>query len=265
MSALTWFAHHRLLAFGVGLTVLLVGVAVGVWFFVLRSPAAPVDLRQALKLYRQDQRGGHGGGADLPPAGVYGYRTSGGERLSFAGISRSFPATTDMIVTESRCATLEWEPLEQHMEGLVECPQPDGALTIRAALSYEQIAGTQNTGVIRCPAGTYLVPPDPRVGTRWQTTCHSTGERVVFTGQVVGRPEVDVGGQKVPALHTRLDLSFSGSERGLNPNDYWVSPQDGLILEQRETVDLVQKAGPLGSVRYSEQMAIRLNSVTPVR
>ena len=56
------------------------------------------------------------------PAGVYRYRTSGGEQLSLADISRSFPATSEMIVTQDGCATMKWEPLVQHMEGLVECP-----------------------------------------------------------------------------------------------------------------------------------------------
>jgi hypothetical protein len=69
----------------------------------------------------------------------------------------------------------------------------------------------------------------------------------------------------VPALHTRLTLSFSGSASGTNPNDYWVSLSDGLILRQRETVDVRQSAGPLGSVRYTEQMAITLASTAPVR
>ncbi len=69
----------------------------------------------------------------------------------------------------------------------------------------------------------------------------------------------------MPAIHTRLTLAFSGAESGTNPNDYWVSTKDGLILSQRETVDVSQQAGPLGSVRYSEQMAIRIASPTPVR
>jgi hypothetical protein len=41
--------------------------------------------------------------------------------------------------------------------------------------------------------------------------------------------------------------------------------QNGLILRQRETVDVEQKAGPLGSVRYTEEMAIALSSLTPIR
>jgi hypothetical protein len=266
MPALTWAIHHRLLALGMGVTLLVAAIAAGVWVFVLRSPATPVDLSQALRLYRQGQYpGGAGNDSQLPPAGVYRYRTSGGEQLSIGNINRTFPAATEMIVTDAKCSTMKWEPFEQHVEGLVECPLNDGSRSITSAPSYEEIAGTQTTDVIDCPAGTYLVPPDPTTGERWHTRCHSTGESVVFSGQVIGSSSVAVGGRRVPALHTRLTLTFSGSQSGTNPNDYWISVQSGLILRQRETVDVDQKAGPLGSVRYTEEMTITLSSLKPIR
>lgn len=253
----------------VSLVALLAAVAAGVWFFVLRSPGTQVGLHQALRLYLQDQKdqkAGHAADTRLPPSGVYRYKSSGSEHLSVGGISRSFPGLTDMIVTQAAgCATMRWEPLVQHTEGMVECPEKNGALAMSAALSYEQIAGTQTTSVISCPVGMYFVPPDPHIGERWHTTCHSKGASVGFSGRVIGESYLDVDGRDVPALHTSLTLSFSGSQSGTNPNNYWVSLQNGLILRQRETVDVSQQAGPLGSVRYTEQMAIALSSVTPVR
>jgi hypothetical protein len=249
-----------------GVTILIAAIAAGVWFFVLRSPATQIDLSQAIRLYRQGQRSGvSSSGSDLPPPGVYRYRTSGGEQLSIGNISRTFPAATDMIVTDTNCSTMKWEPFEQHVEGLVECPQKDGALSITSVPSYEEIAGIQTTSVIYCPAGTYLVPPDPTTGERWKTTCHSTGQRVVVSGQIMGSSTVAVGRRRLAALHTRLTLTFSGSQSGTNPNDYWISAQNGLILRQRESVDVKQKAGPLGSVRYTEAMTIALSSLTPIR
>jgi hypothetical protein len=267
MPGLTWVTHHRFWALAIGATTLVVVAAAGVWFFILRSPGTQVDLRQAVGFYRAKQKLGQTDPSKyLPSTGVYRYRGSGGEELSFAGISRQFPTATDIIVTQTAgCATMSWEPLEQHVEGWVECPQKNGALSIKSTPSYEQIAGTQNTTVIRCPAGMYFVPPGPFIGQRWHTTCHSPGERIVFSGEVLGLSSVDVGGLKVPALHTHLALSFSGSESGTNPNDFWVSLHNGLILRQRETADLSQQAGPLGSVRYTEQMSISLTSVTPIR
>lgn len=269
MPALTWVTQHKLWTLGIGfitLVTLAAAVGAGFWYFVLRSPRTQVNLAQALRLYRQDQKTRGGGSADLPSSGVYRYSTSGSEHLSIGDINRSFPAASNMIVTEGAgCATMKWDPLEQHMEGLVECSNENGTLGIRSAVSYEQIAGTQTTNVIDCPAGTYFVPPHPSIGERWRTTCHSPGETIVFSGQVMGKPFVEVGGGAVPALQTRLTLSFSGSQSGTNPNTYWISLQNGLILRQLETVDVSQKAGPLGPVRYTERMAIALDSVVPTR
>jgi hypothetical protein len=266
MPIFPWVSHHKLLVAGAGFAVLVVAVALGLWFFFLRNPATPLSLRQALHLYRQDQRPEPSDrSAPLPPGGVYRFATTGGEQLSFGAINRSFPTASNMIVTDAACATVKWEPLEQHMEGLVECPLAGGGYGITSDLSYEQIAGSRTTAVIHCPAGTYLVPPHPRTGATWQTVCSSNGLRVVTAGQVLGQASVDVGGHPVPAVHTRLTLTFSGAETGTNPNDYWISTQDGLILSQKETVDVAQQAGPLGSVKYTEQMGITLNSTTPLR
>jgi hypothetical protein len=267
MPALSWVAKHWLRTSIVGLAVAILLAAAGVWYFVLRSPGTPLDLGQALRQYRQEQKSYKASaGAHLPAGGVYQYLTSGGEQLSVAGISRSFPATTNMIVTEvAGCASMKWEPLVQHTEGWVMCPERGGALSITSTPSYEQIAGAQNTTVIDCPPGMYFVPPHPQIGERWQTTCHSPGERVVFSGQVLGIATVRIASINIPALHTRITLVFSGSESGTNPNDFWVSMHDGLILSQHETANFSQSAGPLGSVRYTEQMTIRLTSAMPIR
>ena len=265
MPTLNWVAHHRFWTLGLGVMLLILAIVGGVWFFLLRTPATRVDLRQALRLYRKAEHAKIvGKNVHVPQPGVYRYRTTGREELSLGGIGRAFPPSSNMIVTDAKCATVEWEPLEQHTEGLVVCPQNDGALSITSALSFEEIAGTQTTSVIHCPADTYFVPPRPAAGERWSRSCHSKGGTTVFSGKVIGPSSIAVGGQKVPALHTRLTLSFSGSQSGTNPNDYWIA-QNGLILRQRETVDVAEKAGPLGSVRYTESMAITLLSLAPIR
>lgn len=268
MSVLVWAGQHRLWMLGIGIVAVLAATAVGVWFFVLRSPGTQVDLRQALRLYREDERGDdEAGGKRLPPAGVYAYRTSGGEQLSFGDIGRQFPVASHMIVTDGHgCTSMTWVPLEQHTESLAFCPRPGGAYRVTSMSSYEMIAGVQTTTVIHCPAAAYLVPPDPSAGTRWHATCSASGhQKVAVSGLVVGGSSVTVGGRRLPALHTRLTLRFSGGESGTNPNDYWLSDGDALVLRQRETVDLSQDAGPLGSVHYGETMAIGLRSLEPTR
>jgi hypothetical protein len=265
MPALNWINHHRLLLLGAGFAVLVVAVALGLWFFIFRSSSTPVNLRQALRLYRQDQPRSTTWGTGLPSPGVYRYRTSGVEQLSFGSIARTFPSSSTMIVTGSTCAMERWEPIEQHMEGIAECRVKGGGYALTSSFTYEEIAGTQTNQVISCPTTAYLLPPDPRRGEQWNALCHSAGLNVALSGTVVGSSSVEVGGAQVPAVHTRLLLTFSGSESGTSPSDYWLSPKNGLILSEREGVNLNQPAGPLGSVHYTEQMAITLDSLTPAR
>lgn len=266
MHMWSWIWQHRLWTIpAVAIITVLVAGAV-VWFFVLRSSATPLNLRQALRLYREEMRGRSARNeADLPAAGVYEYATTGGEQLSFMNIRRSFPSPSPMIVTGGSCATERWEPLQQHVESIVECVPGTGSVNIRSAVTFEQIAGISTTTTISCPSDAYLVPANAMAGDTWTSMCHSANQQVRLAGRVIGQATVKVGDDQVPAWHTHVTLSFSGNEVGTNPVDYWVSKRDGLLLRERETVNLSQPAGPLGSVRYGEQMDISLLSLTPDR
>jgi hypothetical protein len=262
---LVWITQHRLLMLCVGIAIVVVGVLAALWFFLFRSPGTPVNLSEALDQYQQDQtHAERNDDFDLPASGVYQYRTSGGEQLSL-GIDRSFPAITNMVVTDARCAALDWEPLQQHTEGLVLCPQRDGSITVSSSSSTEDIAGMSTNTVIECPARTYFLPPRPLVGSHWHATCHMGEESVAVSGVVVDDASLPIGNKTVRTLHTRLVLDFSGPEAGTNPTDYWILPGDGQIIRQVETVDISQQSGPLGSVRYTERADIALLSLSPKR
>ena len=71
---------------------------------------------------------------------------------------------------------------------------------------------------------------------------------------------MDVGGHAVTVEHTRLTLTFTGTERGTNPTDFWVVPSTGLIVRERETVGVTQ-----GGVRYDESMDATLTRLDPLR
>jgi len=265
VAPFTWTSDHRWWVIVPAIVILLVAAAVSFWFVVLRSVGNPVDLRDALRLYRS-QGGSRGvAGAGLPQPGVYQYRTSGGEQLSVAGIHRAFPASTNMIVTEGTCATVQWQALQQHVEQIVECSQPDGSLTLASATTTEQIATDSNTTVMVCDKETFIVPPDRHVGERWSSSCHQDHSVVRLKGQVIGPAHVTVGTKSVAAIHTRFTLYFAGSEQGVSPTDVWIAPADGLILRQRESVSIAQASGPLGSIRYSETMNVALRSLVPSR
>jgi hypothetical protein len=265
MPVLNWIHHHKLLSVGGGMAVLVVLALGGLWYFLVRSPGTPIDLRQALLQYRQHEVGRAVVGAPgLPPAGVYTFRTSGDEQISVAGIDRAFPAVTRMVVTDGRCATVDWEPFEQHREEMVVCPTAGASLSMTSTVTYEEIAGLRTTTRIRCAAGGYVVPPSS-AGSEWHTTCHAPGQTVTLHGRLLGTAGITVDGHRVPALHTRVTLTFAGSQAGTNPTDYWVSATDGLILREQEHVDIAQSVAGLGSIRFTESMAVSLLSTTPRR
>ena len=163
MPVVNWINHHRLLVSGVSFAVLVVVAVAGcVWFFLLRTTGTQIDLRQALRLYRQDEHGSNLRTEEgLATPGVYVYQTSGSEKLSLAGISRTFPSASDMIVTDGKCSSMDWVPFEQHVEGIQLCREPDGALTMSQASSVESIAGVSTTQVTPLPVHGLFHPAPP--------------------------------------------------------------------------------------------------------
>ena len=259
-----WVQQHRLLSV-IALALVIVSCAGGTaWALVFRTVSSPVGLREALRMYRREQTGKVLASLRdrLPAPGVYTYRTSGGESLNLVGVARSFPASTSMIVADGRCATVSWVPITQHTEATTMCNAPNGALAIPKLETDESIAGSTTSSTVNCPASTYLLPPAARPGQRWGVTCTqaSPAEKVVLAGQALGPVNLVVDGHPVSVEHTRLTLTFNGAEHGTNPTDFWIVPSSGLIVQERELVDVSQ-----GGVRYSETMEARLTSLDPAR
>lgn len=259
-----WVQQHRLLSVIV-LALFMVSCAGGTaWALVFRTVSSPVGLREALRIYRREQTGkvlatlrDH-----LPAPGVYTYRTSGGESLNLVGVARSFPASTSMIVADGRCANVTWVPITQHTEATTVCNAPNGALTVPKLVTDESIAGSSTTSTINCPATAYLLPPGARPGQRWGVTCSlaSPAENIELAGQVLGQSTMVVGGRAVSVVHTRLMFTFTGTEHGTNPTDFWIIPSSGLIVREQETVGVTQ-----GGVRYTESMEATLTGLEPAR
>ncbi|MGD0747823.1 MAG: hypothetical protein ABSB68_08435 [Acidimicrobiales bacterium] len=259
-----WVQQHRLLSVVV-LVVIIVSSAGGTaWALVFRTVSSPVGLREALRIYRREQTGKALATlrSRLPAPGVYTYRTAGGEGLSLMGVQRSFPSSTSMIVADGRCATISWVPITQHTEATTLCSAADGALQVPRLVTDESIAGTTTTSTVQCPATAYLLPAAAYPGEHWAVMCSlaSPAEKVALAGEALGQATMEVGGHAVTVEHTRLTLTFTGTEHGTNPTDFWVVPSSGLIVRERETVGVTQ-----GGVRYDESMIATLTRLDPAR
>jgi hypothetical protein len=259
-----WVQQHRLLSV-IALALIIVSCAGGTaWALVFRTVSSPVGLREALRMYRKEQTGKMLDSLRnrIPAPGVYTYRTRGGESLNLVGVARSFPPSTSMIVADGSCASVSWVPITQHTEETSVCNAPNGALTIPKLVTDESIAGSTTTSTITCPASTYLLPPAAHDGQRWSATCSldSPAEKILLAGQALGPSTMTVGGHPVSVVHTRLMFTFTGSEHGTNPTDFWIVASTGLIVRERETVDVTQ-----GGVRYTENMEATLTGLDPAQ
>jgi hypothetical protein len=256
--------QHRTLSVLVLALVILSSAGGTAWALVFRTVSSPVGLREALRMYRKEQteRMVASLKARMPAPGVYVYRTSGGESLNIVGVSRGFPQSTAMIVTDERCATVSWVPITQHTEATTLCAEPGGGLTLPRLQTVESIAGTTTNSSVDCPGTAYLVPPHPGTGSHWSASCSLTSpaERVTLEGVDLGPATVDVGGRPVPVEHVRLTYRYLGGTSGTSPTDYWVVPATGLIVREKEHVAVAQ-----GSVHYSEDMDAALTSLQPSR
>jgi hypothetical protein len=259
-----WVQQHRLLSVLALAIVIIVTVGGTAWALVFRTVSSPVGLREALRVYRREQTSKvlESVRAHLPAPGVYMYRTKGSEGLSMLGLTRAFPDSTYMVVADDKCATVSWVPITEHTEETTVCPSAGGALTVPRMVTDESIAGTTTTSTIACPADTFLLPAAAGSGQRWRATCSlaDPAETVTAAGEVLGSATVAVAGRRVSVEHTRLTLDFSGAERGTDPTDFWVVPSTGLIVREKETVDVSQ-----GSVHYNENMDTALTKFTPAR
>lgn len=248
------------------LAIVIMGTAGGTtWALVFRTVASPINLREALRLYRKHDAAGAlatSVRARLPLSGVYTYRSTGSEGLSILGVQRSFPAQTTMTVTDGTCASVTWAPLEEHTETTVVCPAAGGAYSIPDTVSHESIGGSTTTSTMHCPGTLYLLPPAVQTGQHWSSRCTMTDphQPAAISGVALGPATVRVGGREVPTERVRLTVMLKGTATGTNPTEYWIVPADGLIVRERETVDVVQDG-----VRYSQTSDSVLTSVNPAR
>jgi hypothetical protein len=258
-----WFQQHRLLSILILAFVIVVSAGGTAWAFVFRTVSSPVGLREALRIYRREQTEKMFQTllSRLPSPGVYSYRTTGGESLSIPGMDRSFPPTTSMIVTGGNCATVSWVPLTQHTETATECAGPGDGFTVPRLVTQESIAGSNTTSTVVCPATAYLLPPDASPGKKWAATCalQSPAEKVTLAGEALGRSTMSIAGHSVSVEHTRVTLTFEGSQAGTSPTDFWIVPSNGLLVQEKEAASITS-----GGVHYSENMLSALTSLSPL-
>jgi hypothetical protein len=244
------------------------------WRIHGRGPDEP-SVNDALGRFRSSSTtAGEAPHALQPHAGVYVYRGTGSERLSFLDTSQSQGPEEPGTLTPGAngCWTFEIEYNSYHHQTWQRCAR-DGRLVELGGTTNQQfdfVAFKQSEhSEMRCDPPMTLVDTDAAPGTTWPVHCtgHSqtTNSDLTQTGTVtlIGVEDVTVGGTAVPAYHSRLDVVLSGDQTGETHSDMWFATSDGLPLRDQHDIRVVSPApAPLNEVTYREQGSFDLTSLS---
>jgi len=199
----------------------------------------------------------------LPADGVYTYRTTGGERISFGGGHHDYPERTYASVKAQRGCVwrLEHTIIAEHTEERSFCTR-----SAMVALVTETVAitffGHTDGGTYRCE------PPLPfgdgarRAGSSLRVTCANGEERVDSTVRFLAPEAITVGDTVVRALRVTIDGVVSGRATGTSHSDVWVHPVTGMLLKLSRVVHSESEAFGT-TVSYDEEATFVLASLRP--
>jgi hypothetical protein len=222
-----------------------------------------LDLEEAVARFRAaGPHAAEDAGPGLPRPGVYRYRTTGGEDISFLDYRRDYSRTTMRIVTRRGCGVREeqWF-LVQHVEYYDRCG--DALPSYGTDIAYWWTHGTQD---FTCaPGGSFDMSRGYRPGDRVTWSCRDEDTRAEQITEYVADEEVVVAGTAVPARHIRWTTHFSGATRGTATVDDWFHPATGLVLREKRVIGLRVGSPFVGQLGYTDNSDFTLVSLTPAR
>ncbi len=259
-------------------SVLLVLIAIGavfVWQWEHRGPSAP-SIRDAIGRFRTSTTVGNADPHPLVPRpGVYLYKGTGSESLSFLATHQEQGPTEPGTVVRRRdgCWQFRIDFNSFHSQTWNRCAA-DGRLTEAGGTTTQKFDfATFKVGehsAITCDPA--FVVADLGASPGATSPVHCTGRSSTTKSTLsqagdatfVGREPVVVGGEAVPALHTREAMRLSGDQTGEVRVDIWFAASDGLPLKEVHSIRVVSPAPPpLGHVTYTERGTWQLTSTTP--
>jgi hypothetical protein len=196
----------------------------------------------------------------LPVPGVYRYRTTGGETVTFLSYRRDYSPVTTRTITRRGCGVREVQLfLAQHLEYYDRCGSE--LVGYGTDIAYWWTHGTQD---FRCSPGSFDgagLAPGARV--EWQCADEDTRARQIT--EHLGEEDVMVDGARFRARRTRWTTIFDGATTGSAVVHDWFDPSTGLVL--RETRDIALRVGSpfVGVLDYRDVSTYDLLSPEPLR
>jgi hypothetical protein len=254
MSRKAWFGA----GFGVvgGIAV----VAGAACYFGLRDVAEPATVGEAVTNFRAS---GGGGGASPVPEGVYVYATDGFERTdALTGVTHRYPSRSTITVTRDPCGVqMRWDVLKGRSTVWTFCIGSHGWAVAGQDERHTFFGRTERT-TYSCPGrgAPFWPKTGPAPALDYLCSTPSASERG-YAG-VVGAGELRVDGRRVQTVHLRQTSSFTGAIRGTATYDFWIGRKRGAPVRIR-MVSRTTNDSPVGEVRYTEDVTLRLRSLAP--
>jgi len=262
--------RRRWILAGVVVAVLGVVAAVG-WFWLSRDTAREVSIDEARRRAggtTTPRRGTEG----RPRPGVYEYRGGGTDSLSLPPLSQSegpgIPGTVELL--DGDCWRFRVDYSSNHWQDWKYCHRGDDLMEEGGQTWQRWLFGpvaVTTTATFRCE-DTPAIPAVREPGQEWSARCKGSNTRisgeVVSAGpyRFVGEEVVDVGGERVAALHFRRSRTLTGAQDGTEVSEVWFAADDGMPLRNEREIEL-RTDTPVGKSTYTEKGDFRLVSLRP--
>ena len=248
-------ARRRLLAIAIAIVLCL-----GLFLLAGTVWEDSIDRDQAVKRFRSAGPAAAEVVGGLPEPGVYAYRTTGGEKVSFLEYERPYSSTTYRIVTKRGCGVREEQNfLVQHVEYYDRCGPRLTAYGTDIAFWWTH--GTQD---FTCTGGSFDASDVPVQGqVEWECRDEDTVARQITAN--LGDEPIEVDGEAIDARHVRWTTIFDGATKGAAVVEDWFDPDTGLVLKETRNIGLRVGSPFIGDISYIDVSDYVLQSTTPAR
>ncbi len=219
-----------------------------------------IDGDQAVARFREAGPEAARSAPGLPEPGVYRYRTTGGEKVSFLGHTRAYTPVTHRIVTRRGCGVREEQLfLAQHVEYYDRC---GGQLVgYGTDIAFWWTHGTQD---FTCTGGSFdgagMQPGETLI---WD--CRDEDTRARQTTDYIGEESVDVAGASRTTRRVRWTTVFEGATTGAAVVEDWFDVETGLVLRETRNIGLRVGSPFIGDLSYIDVSEYEVVSTTPER
>lgn len=198
-----------------------------------------------------------------PEAGVYRYKTNGGESVSLLGSSHQYPDETFAVVRRTGgCGwTSEAQVVKEHVDRRTMCTDAE---QVTQSHQQRQITffGTTDGANLECSPPQVMIRADDQVGVTRTARCAEAGVVADMVLEITAIATSYVDGVAVETISYRIEGVMSGRVAGTSLDVNTVVRSTGLPVRAERWADTVANAFG-ADVRYQEHVTFDLLSLTP--